>query len=80
MPIIFVLVFLAVAYVLLKWATRAPGTVAAKADGFEPLLRKCFGDKSAAERLIEVQRSKTPSLDRGQLIRQVLDRLNHENR
>lgn len=49
-------------------------------DLYQKLLRKCAGDRAQVERLIEGERKRNPKASHDRLIKNAIERLDHDRR
>ena len=59
------------------WLLLRPGS--SEESLYTQLLKRCLGDDSQAARLIEYERNRSNGLDRAELIRRALRRLERDN-
>lgn len=60
---------------------RGAGSLLSSEDGlYEELLRKCRGDRSLANRLVEYERKRNPDAEIAELLRDAIERLEYDRR
>jgi hypothetical protein len=76
----FIVILVIVIIIVLALRKKKEGSESSEPALYERLLRKTMSNKEQAERLIELERKKTPTASRARLVRNAIERWQRDDR